>query len=128
MNCQFGNAVAIDGGEVCMGLNVNGDLGVFYPVGSTDYPSLGNKPSINGVVLLGNKTSEELLINEDKFFSFSQLSPSATWDIEHNLGKFPSVTVVDSGGSCVIGDVEYIDTANVRVTFQAAFAGKAYLN
>lgn len=30
--------------------------------GSNDYNNLNNKPSINGVQLVGNKTNEELLI------------------------------------------------------------------
>lgn len=37
--------------------------------GSSNYDDLSNKPSINGVTLVGNKTNEELLIqaisNED---------------------------------------------------------------
>ena len=48
--------------------------------------------------------------------------------INHNLGKYPSITVIDSGGSEVIGEVEYVDTNNVTLTFSAAFSGKAFLN
>ena len=33
----------------------------------------------------------------DKTFNFTQGSPSATWTIQHNLGKFPSATIVDTG-------------------------------
>lgn len=32
--------------------------------GSTDYETLSNKPKINGVTLIGNKTSEDLHIKE----------------------------------------------------------------
>lgn len=71
---------------------------------------------------------QEIAVVGDKFFEFAQLSPSARWEINHPLVKYPSVTVVDSGGSVVIGEVEYIDDANIVITFQAAFAGKAYLN
>ena len=97
-------------------------------VSTSNYNELYNKPQINGVTLEGNKTTEELLIEGDKFFLFSQLSPEAVWIIEHPLRKFPAVTVVDSGGSSVVGDLEYIDDANIKITFQSAFAGKAYLN
>lgn len=58
----------------------------------------------------------------------TQSVPETAWAINHNLGKFPSVSVVDSGGSVVIGDVQYIDDDNVVVRFTAAFGGKAYLN
>ena len=50
------------------------------------------------------------------------------WEINHNMGKFPSVTVVDSAGSVVIGAIEYIDINNLKITFNGAFGGKAYLN
>jgi hypothetical protein len=66
---------------------------------------------------------------EDKNFVFVQGVPSAAWSITHNLGKFPSVSVVDSGDTSVLGgQVEYIDNNNLTITFIAAFAGKAFLN
>jgi len=61
-------------------------------------------------------------------FNYSQIAPSALWYIEHNLGKRPSVTIVDSGGSVVIGGIQYIDNNNITITFSAAFSGNAYLN
>lgn len=65
---------------------------------------------------------------EDKTYVYSQTTATKTWDIEHNLNKYPSVTVVDSGNNAVIGEVTYIDKNNVRVNFNAAFSGNAYLN
>ena len=46
----------------------------------------------------------------------------------HGLGKRPSVTVVDSAGTAVIGEIEYLDDNTVRLTFCAAFSGTAYCN
>lgn len=54
--------------------------------------------------------------------------PAKEWVIEHDLGKYPSVTIVDSSGNYVIGEVKYISDSLLRVMFSAAFAGKAYLN
>lgn len=51
-----------------------------------------------------------------------------TWRVEHDLGGYPSVTVVDSSGRYVIGDVQYIDKNTILISFSASFAGKAYLN
>ena len=93
-----------------------------------DYDDLGNKPQINGITLEGNKTSEELNIISDKHFMYEQLTPTARWEIAHPLNKYPSVTIIDSAGSVVVGDIEYIDASNVIVYFQAAFTGKAFLN
>ncbi|MFA7269833.1 MAG: hypothetical protein WC073_10855 [Sterolibacterium sp.] len=64
----------------------------------------------------------------DKHYAHSQLIPSDTWLVAHNLGKHPSATVVDSAGSVVIGDVSYIDSNNLQLNFSGAFAGTAYLN
>ena len=57
-----------------------------------------------------------------------QLTATASWSIAHNLGKFPSVTIVDSGGSVVVGEVRYLDENTVSVVFAAPFSGRAYLN
>jgi hypothetical protein len=64
----------------------------------------------------------------DKHYVYDQGIPSTTWSIDHNLGKYPSVVIVDTSNSEVIGDIQYIDTNNLTVTFSASFAGKAYLN
>lgn len=64
----------------------------------------------------------------DKHYTHSQNVASATWNINHGLNKFPSVTVVDSGGSVVEGDVKFINNSNVEVIFSASFSGKAYCN
>ena len=64
----------------------------------------------------------------DKTFEYQQVTPSTTWNIAHNLGKFPSITVIDTGDTVVTGQYTYIDNNNVTLTFSAAFAGKAYLN
>lgn len=72
---------------------------------STDYNKLNNKPSINGVTLVGDKTSDELNLTGDKQFVFTQNTASEVWEIKHDLNKYPSVTIVDSADSVVIGEV-----------------------
>ena len=61
-------------------------------------------------------------------FVFSQNTPATTWNIIHNLGKFPSITVIDTGNTVVNGEYNYTSNKAVTLTFSAAFAGKAYLN
>jgi hypothetical protein len=56
-----------------------------------------------------------------------QPSPSATWTINHTLGGFPSVTVVDSANTVVYGMVTYVSESQVVLTFSAPFSGSAYL-
>lgn len=58
----------------------------------------------------------------------NQAVSSSTWVITHNMGFFPSVSVVDSGGNMVIGDVTYISEDQISIYFSASFGGKAYLS
>ena len=96
--------------------------------GTSNYNDLENKPKINGVILEGNKTSSELGLTGDKNFIYTKGTPDKVWDITHNLGKYPSVTIVDSAGSVVMGDITYTSKSAIKITFSAAFSGKAYLN
>ena len=58
----------------------------------------------------------------------NQMTSSKEWVIIHNLGHFPSVSVVDSAGTVVVGEINYIDQNTVIASFSGAFSGKAYLN
>lgn len=61
-------------------------------------------------------------------YIYEQSVPSDTWTIEHNMGKYPSVFVVDSANSVCIGNIQYINENSLVVTFIGGFSGKAYLN
>ena len=65
---------------------------------------------------------------EDKTFVFTQGVAATTWNIQHNLSKFPSVSVVNNNNIVINGEVTYIDNNNVQLNFSAGFSGKAYLN
>ena len=64
----------------------------------------------------------------DSSFAYTQAVAEDTWNIQHNMGKFPSITVIDTANTVVTGQYTYIDNNNVTLNFSAAFAGKAYLN
>ena len=66
--------------------------------------------------------------NADKTFVFTQGVPALVWTVNHNLAKFPSVSVVDTANTGVISQIDYIDNNNLTITNTAQFAGKAYLN
>lgn len=58
---------------------------------------------------------------------YTQALPSDRWVINHSLGGHPSVTVVDSASTMVIGEVSYVSTSQVVVEFTSPFSGLAYL-
>lgn len=68
------------------------------------------------------------LDGSDKYFRHDQGVPSSIWHIVHNMGKRPSITVTDTAGTKVEGQVEYISDSEIRITFSAAFSGYAELN
>ena len=70
----------------------------------------------------------QLSSQQSPTFTFNQVVASTTWIINHNLSKFPSITVIDTAGTVVTGEYTYTDNNNVTLTFSAGFAGKAYLN
>jgi hypothetical protein len=53
---------------------------------------------------------------------------SSTWNITHNLGWYPNTTVVDSAGSVVEGEIDYVDENNLILLFSYPFSGIAYLS
>lgn len=58
----------------------------------------------------------------------NQTVSSSTWNITHNLNKYPSVSIIDSSNEEVIGEVEYTNANSLIVKFSAPFSGKAFLN
>lgn len=95
---------------------------------ASNYEALRNKPKINGHELIGDMTPAQLDITDDRHHTHKQAQAAKVWTVAHNLGKRPAVTVVDSAGTVVIGEVDYLDDNTVRLTFCAAFSGTAYFN
>jgi hypothetical protein len=73
---------------------------------------------------------DNLSIQDSYKFSHihNQTVSSSTWNITHNLNKYPSVSVVDSSNEEVIGEVEHVNSNSLIVKFSAPFSGKAFLN
>lgn len=69
-----------------------------------------------------------LNIEGDKNYVYTQAVPGTEWTINHNLNKFPSVSVVNNNNVLLYGEVTYTDLNNLTINFSAGFAGKAYLN
>jgi hypothetical protein len=74
---------------------------------------------------LSSATIDAAVLNDRKIHT--QSSASSTWNITHELGGRPSVTIVDSAGTVVVGDVVYNSNTSITVSFSAPFSGFAYL-
>ena len=64
----------------------------------------------------------------DAHYTHDQNSASSSWSVSHNLGKKPSVVVVDSADTVLYGHIEYTDLNNLTITLSAPTSGKAYIN
>jgi hypothetical protein len=51
-----------------------------------------------------------------------------TVDVAHGLNKYPAVSVIDTAGTEVEGDVDYTSLNNLTVTFSAPFSGTVTCN
>jgi hypothetical protein len=94
-------------------------------------------------VIINEDTANRVIVNQDapnqvvvrlsanggntRRLVYSQPVASDTWLITHSLGGRPSITVVDTADTVVIGEVTYISDSQIRVEFTSAFSGFAYL-
>lgn len=61
-------------------------------------------------------------------FQFEAPTAITLWHIVHNLGRYPSVTVIDTASTEIEGGVTYVDDNTIDIEFTYAQAGTAYLN
>lgn len=80
-------------------------------------------PNLQGQL---NYSSYEVV--HDKNYVHIQSEASDEWIIVHNLNKYPSVSIINSAGDEVIGDVHYDSVNQVTLTFEGSFKGRATLN
>lgn len=70
----------------------------------------------------------QITVENDKNYLHRQNVPSNSWVINHNLGKYPSVSIMDSAKNEVIGEVIYHDKNTLTASFTGEFSGIATLN
>tara|TARA_R100000152_G_C6745687_1_gene169301 strand:- start:250 stop:954 length:705 start_codon:yes stop_codon:yes gene_type:complete len=102
--------------------------------GSSDFYDLAlNHKSSNGNLGNGNVYAVTLYAGRDLSYTHTQTSASDTWTINHNLGKFPSVSIkfstgADFNNTGALGGVTYTNENTLTINLAAAESGVAYLN
>ena len=118
--------------EICGKIEPQGNINVQI-IGSGPAGNDGYTP-IKGVDYFTQEDIDEIIIEilaeggGDKTYVHDQISSSQTWTINHNLGKYPSVMIINSAGTVAMGDITYVNENQIIVTFSATFSGKAYCN
>lgn len=82
--------------------------------------------SASGVISV-TRTGNDIEIKSTTYIHEQGIA-SDVWEITHNLGKYPSVMVVDSAGNEVLCAIEYNTENTLTLRMNYAFKGKAYLN
>jgi hypothetical protein len=68
------------------------------------------------------------MTNEDAFYKHVQGIPIDVWIVNHNLNKYPSITVIDTAGTEYEADIRHIDMNTTELIFCVAFSGTATFN
>jgi hypothetical protein len=61
-------------------------------------------------------------------YTHNQIAASSLWTIVHNLNFYPQLTVFDSGGSMVEGEVTHTSTEALTISFSSQISGTAQLS
>jgi hypothetical protein len=117
------------------GLGTQGTQGTQGSVGTGTQGTQGTAglQGISGAEL--DNTDDLTEGTTNKYFTVGRVSydhmqgaASSSWAITHNLGFKPNVTVIDSAGNIVEGEIAYTNSNSLTVSFQSAFSGNAYLS
>ena len=96
---------------------------------------IGEVSNVTGVLSVNGKTGHVNIdypdINTDPVnhvkYVHTQVSISNEWTINHNLGFFPNVTVMDNSNRILETDLQYLNVNSVKIIMNSAMSGTAYL-
>lgn len=81
----------------------------------------------DGDIIVWSEASDKW-VNRRGMIHHVQTTPAKVWYINHGLGKFPNVKIVDSAKQLCMADIYYTDENNVQIEFGSAQSGSAYLD
>jgi len=97
------------------------DMGLTYISGNGNFMAGDNSSTTPDIYLLE-------LFGTDKNHEHTQNESSASWEITHNLNKYPDVVVKTSTGRIGRAAVTYQSKNQLTVSLSGANTGSAYLN
>lgn len=97
--------------------------------------SFGDASFMNGIyVCITGHTSDSSNFTTDSAnwkvlnsgYEHVQGSGSTDWQVDHNLGRFPSVMVTDSSDTEIMAEIEHITTSQLFVRLNSSITGRVY--
>jgi hypothetical protein len=98
--------------------SVNGKTGAV----SINYSDIAGAPDWSAA----NGSSNAAPVNQVRFV-YTQNAPANQWTINHNLGFFPNITILDNQNRLLEVHVEYLNINTARIVMNSACSGTAYL-
>lgn len=89
------------------------------PRGPQGVPGVQGEPGPVGPQGPAGELPEQLVVQ--------QPAPASVWTIEHGMGRYPAIVVIDSADETVEGLIEYLSLNEVRLTFNAPFSGRVVI-
>jgi hypothetical protein len=86
---------------------------------------------VDGDVLVYNQVTETYIhtaIESDLHYVHTQAASVTTWNIAHNLGKYPAITILNGVGREVKATIIHTDANNAQAIFGKNYTGIAYCN
>jgi len=124
------NVVTTDGAQTLTNKTIDANNNNILNLAITNF----NENAVRETVREVDSASNEILVTERAVaqavdtYIHDQAVASNVWVVEHNMGKFPSVTVVDSAGTQFMVQVEYNSKNKLTIYINGSTTGKAYLN
>jgi hypothetical protein len=90
-----------------------------------------NITRVDGDILVFNDTTNTYIhtaYQSDLSYTHTQVASVTSWNIAHNLGKRPAITVTNGAGREVKASVTHTDANNAIAYFGKAYSGVAYCN
>lgn len=123
---------------VTISVGTSGPQGAQGPAGSSATIAVGTVTTGNAgtnAVVTNSGTSTNAVLDftiprgdNGGAYTHVQNAVSNTWVVNHNLGYYPQVTVVESGGSLVEGVIAYNSNNQLTITFSVSISGYAYIS
>lgn len=102
-----------------------GNFGVNFVYGNTNQ----NIIEVNsGGCITRINLNPSINISQNSAFQYTQSVAATMWDIQHNMGITPNVFTEDQTGTDIEGIIEVVDANRIKIHFNQAVAGKAFLS
>jgi hypothetical protein len=97
------------------------------PQGASGIPGINGATGPMGPTGLTGPTGPTGPMGTVSNYVHTQNTISNAWVINHNLGIYPAVVVMDSSNAQCEGTITYNTLNQMTITFSAAFSGTAYV-